>query len=419
MSCSYGPGRYDAEYEEGGLDYPYGYVRWTENRNMQAFVEMLASGKISLEKLLTHTFSFSDAPKAYDLIMNKTEPFVGMVLKYDVSKTLNQKVNIATQSYRQGDVTVGLVGAGSFGQNFLIPALKNTPAKLVTVVTARPNNARNIADKNQFATASGDAQDIFNDSNINTVFIATRHDTHAPYVLAGISKGKNIFVEKPLCLTEAELDQIVEAHNRQPARVMVGFNRRFAPLVQQLKKHFTPGMPVSVNYRINAGVIPADHWVHDLKTGGGRIIGEACHFIDLCMFIAGSPITSVSATALNDASKLNDTVTISLTFENGSVASVNYFSNGNKQVSKEYLEVFGSGIVAQLDDFKTLHVFGKTEKKISGTQDKGHQEEIKTFVDCIKSGKPAPIPFEETVMSTRATFKALESIATSGQRITL
>ncbi|OQB65797.1 MAG: putative 4,5-dihydroxyphthalate dehydrogenase [Bacteroidetes bacterium ADurb.Bin141] len=419
MSCSYGPGRYDAEYEEGGLDYPYGYVRWTENRNMQAFVEMLASGKISLEKLLTHTFSFSDAPKAYDLIMNKTEPFVGMVLKYDVSKTLNQKVNIATQSYRQGDVTVGLVGAGSFGQNFLIPALKNTPAKLVTVVTARPNNARNIADKNQFATASGDAQDIFNDSNINTVFIATRHDTHAPYVLAGISKRKNIFVEKPLCLTEAELDQIVEAHNRQPARVMVGFNRRFAPLVQQLKKHFTPGMPVSVNYRINAGVIPADHWVHDLKTGGGRIIGEACHFVDLCMFIAGSPITSVSATALNDASKLNDTVTISLTFENGSVASVNYFSNGNKQVSKEYLEVFGSGIVAQLDDFKTLHVFGKTEKKISGTQDKGHQEEIKTFVDCIKSGKPAPIPFEETVMSTRATFKALESIATSGQRITL
>src|SRR5690606_35412543 len=172
-------------------------------------------------------------------------------------------------------------------------------------------------------------------------------------------------------------------------------------------------------YRINAGVIPADHWVHDLKTGGGRIIGEACHFVDLCMFIAGSPITSVSATALNDASKLNDTVTISLTFENGRVASVNYFSNGNKQVSKEYLEVFGSRIVAQLDDFKTLHVFGKTEKKISGTQDKGHQEEIKTFVDCIKSGKPAPIPFEETVMSTRATFKALESIATSGQRITL
>lgn len=419
MSCSYGPGRYDSEYEEGGLDYPYGYVRWTENRNMQAFVDMLATGKISLEKLLTHTFSFSEAPKAYDLIMNKTEPFVGMVLKYDTSKTLQQKVNIASPQYQQGDVTIGLVGAGSFGQNFLIPALKNTPAKLVTVVTARPNNARNIADKNQFATASGNAQDIFNDTNINTVFIATRHDTHAPYVLDGINKGKNIFVEKPLCLTETELDSIVEAHNKQPVRVMVGFNRRFAPLVQQLKKHFTPGMPVSVNYRINAGVIPADHWVHDLKTGGGRIIGEACHFIDLCMFIAGSPITSVSAVAVKDASMLNDTVVISLAFENGSIANVSYFSNGNKQVSKEYLEVFGSGIVAQMDDFKSLNVFGKTEKKTTGTQDKGHQEEIKIFVECIKQGKPAPIPFEETVMSTRATFKALQSIATNGQRITL
>ncbi|MBS1763454.1 MAG: bi-domain-containing oxidoreductase [Bacteroidetes bacterium] len=419
MSCSYGPGRYDSEYEEGGLDYPYGYVRWTENRNMQAFVDMLATGKISLEKLLTHTFSFSEAPKAYDLIMNKTEPFVGMVLKYDTSKTLQQKVNIALPQYQQGDVTIGLVGAGSFGQNFLIPALKNTPAKLVTVVTARPNNARNIADKNQFATASGNAQDIFNDTNINTVFIATRHDTHAPYVLDGINKGKNIFVEKPLCLTETELDSIVEAHNKQPVRVMVGFNRRFAPLVQQLKKHFTPGMPVSVNYRINAGVIPADHWVHDLKTGGGRIIGEACHFIDLCMFIAGSPITSVSAVAVKDASMLNDTVVISLAFENGSIANVSYFSNGNKQVSKEYLEVFGSGIVAQMDDFKSLNVFGKTEKKTTGTQDKGHQEEIKIFVECIKQGKPAPIPFEETVMSTRATFKALQSIATNGQRITL
>ncbi len=419
MSCSYGPGRYDSEYEEGGLDYPYGYVRWTENRNMQAFVDMLATGKISLEKLLTHTYSFSEAPKAYDLIMNKTEPFVGMVLKYDTSKTLQQKVNIASPQYQQGDVTIGLVGAGSFGQNFLIPALKNTPAKLVTVVTARPNNARNIADKNQFATASGNAQDIFNDTNINTVFIATRHDTHAPYVLDGINKGKNIFVEKPLCLTETELDSIVEAHNKQPVRVMVGFNRRFAPLVQQLKKHFTPGMPVSVNYRINAGVIPADHWVHDLKTGGGRIIGEACHFIDLCMFIAGSPITSVSAVAVKDASMLNDTVVISLAFENGSIANVSYFSNGNKQVSKEYLEVFGSGIVAQMDDFKSLNVFGKTEKKTTGTQDKGHQEEIKIFVECIKQGKPAPIPFEETVMSTRATFKALQSIATNGQRITL
>ena len=419
MSCSYGPGRYDTEYEEGGIDYPYGYVRWTENRNMAAFVDLIATGKINLTNLLTHTFDFKEAPAAYDLIMNKTEPFVGMILKYDINKPLQQKINLSNPSYTQSDVVAGMIGAGSFGQNFLLPALKNTPAKLSGIVTARPNNARNIADKNQFAFASGNAQDIFSNKDINTVFIATRHETHAGYVMQALQSGKNVFVEKPLCLTEEELVQIQHEFTKHNCRVMVGFNRRFAPMIQTIKKTFSSSNPIAINYRINAGVIPADHWVHDLKVGGGRIVGEACHFIDLCMFIAGSKLTTISAVALNDAQKLNDTVCFNLQFENGSTASVSYFSNGNKSINKEYLEVFGSGIVAVLDDFKTLTVSGKSEKKYNGNQDKGHQNEVKAFVESILQGKPAPIPFEETVLSTLATFRALQSIASNGERIIL
>ena len=419
MSCSYGPGRYDTEYEEGGIDYPYDYVRWTENRNMAAFVDLIATGKIHLSNLLTHTFDFKEAPAAYDLIMNKTEPFVGMVLKYDTNKPLQQKVNLSNPFYTKSDVVAGMIGAGSFGQNFLLPALKNTPAKLSGIVTARPNNARNIADKNQFSFASGNAQDIFSNGDINTVFIATRHETHAGYVMQALQAGKNVFVEKPLCLTEEELVQIQHEFTKQNCRVMVGFNRRFAPMIQTIKKTFSSGNPIAINYRINAGVIPADHWVHDLKVGGGRIVGEACHFIDLCMFLAGSKLTTISAVALNDAQKLNDTVCFNLQFENGSTASVSYFSNGNKNINKEYLEVFGSGIVAVLDDFKTLTVFGKSEKKYTGNQDKGHQNEVKAFVDSIVQGKPAPIPFEETFLSTLATFRALQSIASNGERIIL
>ena len=419
MSCSYGPGRYDTEYEEGGIDYPYGYVRWTENRNMAAFVDLIATGKINLTNLLTHTFDFKEAPAAYDLIMNKTEPFVGMILKYDINKPLQQKVNLSNPSYTQSDVVAGMIGAGSFGQNFLLPALKNTPAKLSGIVTARPNNARNIADKNQFAFASGNAQDIFSNKDINTVFIATRHETHAGYVMQALQSGKNVFVEKPLCLTEEELVQIQHEFTKHNCRVMVGFNRRFAPMIQTIKKTFSSSNPIAINYRINAGVIPADHWVHDLKVGGGRIVGEACHFIDLCMFLAGSKLTTISAVALNDAQKLNDTVCFNLQFENGSTASVSYFSNGNKSINKEYLEVFGSGIVAVLDDFKTLTVSGKSEKKYTGNQDKGHQNEVKAFVESILQGKPAPIPFEETVLSTLATFRSLQSIASNGERIIL
>ncbi len=416
MSCSYGPGRYDMDYEELGLDYPIGYVRWTENRNMQAYVALVNDKKINTEPLITHVFDFKDAEKAYDLILNRTEPFVGVLLKYDVSKKLTNKVSFTSKSFSSSKANVGLIGAGSFGQNFLLPAMKGH-CNFTGVATARANNSRNIADKYGFNYCTGNAAEIFSDTKTDTVFIATRHDSHAAYVIEGLKNGKNIFVEKPLCMNEAQLEEIKQLYEKNGKHLMVGFNRRFAPLVKKLKETFNGDYPKAINYRINAGFIPSEHWIHDKTIGGGRIIGEVCHFIDLCSFIAGSKITSVAAQVLNTSPNLNDTVAINLSFANGSIASISYFSNGNKNLSKEYLEVFGSGIATVLDDFKELKIYGREERSHKSAQDKGHKTEVAEFLKAVKSGGPTPIPFEQTYSSTLATFKVLESIALNGAAV--
>ncbi|MBK7852330.1 MAG: bi-domain-containing oxidoreductase [Bacteroidetes bacterium] len=418
MSCSYGPGRYDPEYEEQGLDYPYAYVRWTENRNMQAFVELLRTGKLNLKSLLTHTYNFQDATKAYQLILEKQQPFIGIVLKYDSDKELKTSVHLREHKADPASPAIGLIGAGGFGQNFLLPAMKGK-GQFVSVATARPHNARNIADKYGFASCTGNADEVVSNPAINTVFIATRHDSHAEYVLKALSQKKNVFVEKPLCLREEELEGIRKAYADSGSLLMVGFNRRFAPFVTKIREQFREGVPVAINYRINAGIVPADHWIHDPAIGGGRIIGEVCHFIDLCMFIARSPITTLSARWMEDAAGLHDTVTIGLSFANGSTANISYFSNGNKLVSKEYLEVFGSGMVAILDDFKTLSLAGKSMSKSSGNQDKGHQAEVAAFLAAVQNGKESPISADDLFMSTLATFKVLESAAQNGKEITI
>ncbi len=418
MSCSYGPGRYDTEYEEGGIDYPYEFVRWTENRNMQSFVELLGEGKVNVNVLTSHVFDFIKAPDAYQMILDRSEPFTGILLRYDDKKELKTKIQISDKSVPPSGINIGLIGAGSFGQNFLIPALKDH-AKFIGVATSRSNNARNIGDKYGFSYCTGNADEIISDKSISTIFIATRHHTHAGYVLDAMKAGKNVFVEKPLCMNEGELEEIKSVYSESQVRVMVGFNRRFAPMIQQLKKSLTEATPKAINYRINAGIVPPDHWVHDPAIGGGRIIGEACHFIDLCMYLAGATITSVSAISMNDPHSLQDTVAIALHFANGSVANLSYFSNGNKNLPKEYLEVFSGGVVSVLEDFKSLKVFGKTKKENSGTQDKGHKAEVAAFMDAVKNGNPSPISFDDLYTSTLATFKVLESIARKGEVIHL
>ncbi len=412
MSCSYGPGRYDSEYEEQGIDYPFAYVRWTENRNMQAFADLMAAGRINIRPLVTHTFPFQDAKKAYDLILARTEPFAGIVLEYDLKKTLQSTVSLNSGITAATEAKVGMIGAGSFGQNFLLPALKGK-ATLVNIATARPNNARNVADKFGFAQCTGNADEVVADKNINTVFIATRHDSHARYVKAAVEQGKNVFTEKPLCLYPHELEEIAAAWKEHPVRLMVGYNRRFAPLTLQLKKQLNSTLPVSVIYRINAGIVPKEHWIHDPKTGGGRIIGEVCHFIDYCSFIAGSKINAISAYAMKDPLGLSDTITISMKMENGSIASIAYFSNGNKDLPKEYIEVFNGGLVGIIEDFKELRLLGpKGTRKEKGVMDKGHKAEVDAFIRSVNEGTPCPIPFDEIYNTTDYTFKAIESIIT-------
>ena len=416
MSCSYGPGRYDAGYEEQGNDYPYAYVRWTENRNMQAFADLMASSKIQIKPLITHTFPFSEAKNAYDLILKKTEPFSGIVLQYDVEKTVSSRLALKNHPHLQTTAKVGMIGAGSFGQNFLLPALKGK-VTLTGIATARPNNARNVADKFGFSYCSGDASEIIADPDTNTIFIATRHDLHAEFVKAAIQNGKNVFTEKPLCLFSHELEEIKSAWEKNPVHLMVGFNRRFAPLTKKLKEQLNHMVPVSIHYRINAGIVPKEHWIHDPKTGGGRIVGEVCHFIDYCSYLAGSPVESISAYAMRDPSSLNDTVSINMSMQNGSIGTISYFSNGNKDLSKEYIEIFNGGTIGVIDDFKELTIYGpKGKRTIKGVQDKGHKAEVDAFIHAINKGLQCPIPFEEIYNTTLFTFKAIESVLSAGEK---
>jgi len=411
MSCSYGAGRYDANYEEKGIDYPAGLVRWTENRNMQTFIDLLNAEKLNIEQIITHTFELENAVAAYNMILSKSENFQGIVISYNTENQPIKSVILSEKKYSSSEMNVGFIGAGSFAQNILLPRLKGL-CNFVGVATAHGNTSRYVADKYKFNYCTDNADSIINDPNINTIFIATRHNLHAAYVLKAIEAGKNVFVEKPLALNEAELQEIKSLYSmKSNVRLLIGYNRRFSPYTQKLMQIFPANRPKSMNFRINAGFMPKEHWAHDPQTGGGRIIGEGCHFIDLAMFIAGSSITLVSSNGLQTAHNLHDTVTINLMFENGSIANISYFSNGNKSLSKEYYEIFCDGQVAIIEDFSKMSIYGKSVKKYSfGKQQKGHKEELIAFADAIKTGKQAPISFEDLHLSTLASFKVLESI---------
>ena len=416
MSCSYGPGRYDAEFEEEGIDYPYAYVRWTETRNMQAFAKLLQEQKIPIDKIITHEFEFQNAKAAYDLILERSEPFAGIVLKYDIEKKIESKV-VLSQSKKASNVNIGLIGAGSFAQNILLPRIANTESSFIGLTTGKSNNAINISQKYKFNYCTNEVNDLFTDNNINTIFITTRHDSHFEYVKKAIENGKNVFVEKPLCLSEDELEIIKNDVSKHNGNIMVGFNRRFAPLLQTIKSKTSSDSPVSIHYRINAGAVASDHWTQNPKIGGGRIIGEVCHFIDLCAYIAGSKVKYVSGFSMLTAGHTEDTVTINLIMENGSIANICYYANGSKEVAKERIEVYNGGNTYILDDFKLLTMFGKSNKKIELKQDKGHQQELIEFINSVKDGKSNPIAFDEIYNSMLSTFKAITSIRSNGQSI--
>ena len=423
MSSSYGPGRYDDRYEEKGLDYPIGYVRWTENRNMKAFLDLLSADKLKLDLLISHVFKFEDALKAYDIIVNRSAFFTGILLEYDRNSSIDKVLQISKKVERAPEKpNVGFIGAGSFAQKFLLPNVAKQ-GNMIAVATASGNSAANIAKKYGFETATGNYRDIVENKNINTVFIATRHNLHGKQVLEALQAGKNVFVEKPLALKPEELESIAELYkkilNKQVENpssripiVMVGFNRRFAPLVKKMMNVIGNETVKAINYRINVGHIPPDHWTQDPEIGGGRIVGEVCHFVDLCMYIAGSKPVTVNAFAMEEPLHLKDTLTVNIKFENGSIASIAYFANGSKSMGKEYLEVYSSGITAVLTDFKQLDVYTSKKTTIKSVQDKGHAMEVHGFMEAVEKGRPALIPFDELYLSSLLPFKILESIAT-------
>jgi polar amino acid transport system substrate-binding protein len=425
MSSSYGPGRYDPQYEEKGIDYPAGYVRFTENRNMQSFVDLVAAGKLKLDYLITHEFELPEAPLAYSMILEKSEPFAGILLRYDEKAELVGDIALVKKNFQPGEPNVGFVGAGNFAQNMLLPRMKGL-CNFVSIATIKGNESVYVAKKYGFSRAYDTAEKVIADNDVNTVFVVTRHDAHANYVMESLKAGKHVYVEKPLAMNENELANIQNLYNsssRQenaPATLlMVGFNRRFSPAVKKIKSIFLAEQPKAINIRINAGNLPPEHWVNDPEFGGGRIIGEACHFIDLAMFLAGSSIKSVFAKEMKDPDNLSNTLSITLDFDNGSVAGITYFSNGSKKLPKESIEVFCGGTVAVINDFKSLQIFSSTVKKLKFSgQDKGHAEQLKLFLDAVRNGTPCPVPFTESFMSMLATFKVLESLR-SGRAISL
>lgn len=415
MSMSYGPGRSDTNYEEKGMDYPIGYVRWTENRNMKSYIDLLASKRLDISKLISHTFTLEEAPKAYEMILDREKAFSGVLVQYDQEVELLSKVDVNSQVCKPDEVNVGFIGAGSFAQGTLLPNMKGL-CNFVGVATARGNTAKYVGDKYSFNYLAASADQIIEDNKINTVFITTRHNLHTENILKAIKNDKNIFVEKPLAMNEDELNEIKIAYNNakinsDAKQIMVGYNRRFSPAVQDLRKLFLPEQMQAISISVNSGIMPIDHWVNDSQIGGGRIIGEACHFIDLAMFLANSPIVSVSADAIQDSNNLYNTVVINLKMKNGSIASINYFANGNKAVAKEKIEVFSGGIIAQIDDYKTLKIFGNKSKTIKYKgQNKGHAKIVQIFLETIKKGSPPCISFDELYLSMLATFKVNQSI---------
>lgn len=416
MSCSYGPGRYDAAYEAKGMDYPVGHVRWTERRNMESFQKLLVSGQVNLTYLTTHRFSLAAAPGAYDLILKKTEPYLGIVIEYDVERPLETGAVVLRSATPVGSAIpapgVSFIGAGSYAMSHLLPNLPtDASVQLRGVITATGSSSRSVAKRFGFAFCGADTGAVIADVQTAVVFIATRHDTHARYVLDALRAGKHVFVEKPLALNMDQLDAISTAVRTAPGRLLVGFNRRFSPLVREVQRRFGAG-PMSIIYRINAGAIAKDSWIQDLELGGGRIVGEVCHFIDTMVFLTGALPTRVHAFAMRDPDSLLDTVTINLLFASGSVGSVCYFANGPKGMRKEYVEVFKDGQCAAIEDFRklTFHTARGARRRRLISQDKGQRAMVSEFIAAVRRGGASPIPYAELAAVTEATLRILESL---------
>jgi len=426
VSCSYGPGRYDENYEQKGIDYPLPFVRWTEKRNFEAVLESIRNGSLKVKELITEVVDLHDYQKIYGNIGNSKA--IASLLKYPSEDLASDRklhgsriFELSKQSFKGTKAVLGVIGAGNFTKMTMLPALKDSKANYKYISSLEGVESTTLAKKYGFAISTTDYQVILTDPEVDTVIITTRHDNHSKLVIESLKAGKHTFVEKPLALNSEQLDKIIETYNTlhlptancQMPTLTVGFNRRFSPHIQAIKKALgrNPGI-MNINATMNAGYIPPEVWVHDLRVGGGRIIGEACHYLDLCVHLTGSEIHSVCMNALNENPQENtDNASILVRFKNGSNAVINYFSNGTKSYSKERVEVFSRERVFVTDNFRTTKGFGaKGFKNLKTKIDKGHKNQFNTFVERIQSGGEPLIPFNELINVTRASFAAIQSL---------
>jgi len=420
VSCSYGPGRYDPHYEQQGLDYPIGFVRWTEQRNIEACLELMVSGQLNVAPLISHRYLFEHASTAYHVLLNDKSA-LGIVLQYTSDRAERHHDTVILREIGNVDPTkpvIGFIGAGNYASRVLLPAFKHAGASLKAIATASGINAVIHGDRAGFSLASTDTSALIADSTINTIVIATRHDSHASFVIDAMAAGKHVFVEKPLALTLEQLAQVEAAYHTtnmmgKAVHLMVGFNRRFAPHVCKMQALLRAvDEPKSFIMTINAGQIPADHWTQDRLIGGGRIIGEACHFIDLMRYLADSCITSLNVQHLNGRAMCDDNAMIMLGFADGSVGSIHYLANGASSFPKERIEVFTAGRILQLDNFRQLSGFGwpKFKKMSTWRQNKGQHDCVAQFLLAIEQGLTSPIPASELFEVTRVSIQAAELI---------
>ena len=409
VSCSYGPGRYDDDYEFKGIDYPLPFVRWTEKRNFETILQLISTGKICVKELISEVIPLEQYNKIYGDIGNSKS--IASIIKYDENNTPNQTivVNKKETSFTKGGI--GIVGAGNFTKMTMLPALKGKNANIKHIVSSGGVNGTALAQKYNISQSTTDYNLVLNDKDVDLVMITTRHNLHADMVIKALNKGKHVFVEKPLALNAEELVAVQESYNKNKGTLMIGFNRRFSPHTQKIKS-LVGNAPMNIVATMNAGSIPPELWVHDMAVGGGRIIGEACHYLDLIVFLTGSKIKSVCMNALSENPAENtDNASILLKMENGSTGVVNYFSNGAKSYSKERFEVFSQGKILIMDNFIKTSGYGvKGFSKLKTRLDKGHKAQFQQIIEKIKKGSVDLIPYEDLVNVTKASFAALQSL---------
>ncbi len=419
ISTSYGPGRYDPFYEEVGRDYPYAYVRWTEQRNMQAIINLLASQKIDFSSLISHRYDIREASTAYSLISGKKkEPYIGIILEYPKSdmKFLN-KITLKEFPKHSDKIGIGFIGAGSFSQNFLLPALKHNDVEFIGIMNSSPLSTLNVSKIFGFKNAYSSSSELLNNPDIDFIFCATRHNSHFKFVKEALLSNKPIFVEKPLCVNQNELDEIAKIYQETSARIMVGFNRQFSKPFKAIKDFFKYRKePMNIIYRVNAGYIPKSHWVQ-YPENGGRIIGEVCHFINTMIFLTNSLPQSVFAQSVSSSNPelaTADNITVNLKFRDGSVGSLIYSSAGDPSIPKEYCEVFCENKTSIMENFTrlTLARAGKS-KTLKFDGEKGIKNEIFETLNAYKNGSQMPISFEEIYYTTKTTFQIIESLKTN------